>query len=119
MTYRKSSVLLYIEKLSSYNIDRLLEMSKYCCPVEILFRYFLSLFKTAYQWCSRDHKRRDRDRDRDPIIFSRPRPRSRPENFETETRNNRDRKILRKYSQFNYFKNHKFLFSKQPSKITF
>ena len=39
--------------------------------------------------------------------------------FETETRNNRDRKILRKGSRFNYFKNHKFLFFKQQSKITF
>ena len=44
---------------------------------------------------------------------------------ETETRNNRDRdrdrdqKMLRKYSRFNYFKNHKFLFSKLQSKITF
>ena len=30
----------------------------------------------------------------------------------------RDRKILRKCSPFNYFKNDKFLFSKEQSKIT-
>ena len=78
-----------------------------------------------------------------PVMQSRPQTsRPRPDNFsetkteietgkfrglrfETETRNNRDRdrdrdqKILRKYSRFNYFKNHKFLFSKQQSKINF